>query len=413
MALRGMVRAAVSDLPRAFWLLWVANLLNRAGAFVAIVLALYLSQQRGFDAGFVGLVIGVLGGAGALGGLVGGRLTDSWGRRSTLLMSYLGTAAALLAVAFSTERPAILLGAGLLGFFQSTGRPTFTTMMIDIVPDEQRAKAFSLNYWANNAAFTFAALVGGLVAAYDFTLVFVINAATTVATGLILFFLIGETRPVEEPGSHEAGPPERARPFRDPAFMALCLVTFLGSVVFVQHLNALPLAMSADGLSARTFGVIIAINSVLIVAGQLLVPSLVNGFPRSRVMATASVLIGVGFGLTALADSAWAYAATVVIWTVGEMMYSPIGGTLAAALSPTYGRGSYQGALSLCMALAALLGPVAAGFAAERAGSTWVWVGCLVAGLAAAAVALASGGRWERRTIELRPVAQSSTGTSP
>ena len=48
----------------------------------------------------------------------------------------------------------------------------------------------------------------------------------------------------------------------------------------MQHMSTLPIAMSADGLGPATFGWVIAVNGVLIVAGQLFVPRLIGGRDR-------------------------------------------------------------------------------------------------------------------------------------
>jgi MFS family permease len=104
------------------------------------------------------------------------------------------------------------------------------------------------------------------------------------------------------------------------------------------------IAMSTDGLSPATFGWVIAVNGVLIVCGQLFVPRLIEGHARARVLAGSTLIVGVGFGLVAFADSAWFFAVTVVIWTLGEMAQSPSASALVAELSPSALRGRYQGA---------------------------------------------------------------------
>ena len=75
------------DLPRTFWYLWTATLINRSGAFVMLYLEINMVARYGFSATFAGLVLGLFGAGMALGSLAGGVLADRWGRRSTLLVS--------------------------------------------------------------------------------------------------------------------------------------------------------------------------------------------------------------------------------------------------------------------------------------------------------------------------------------
>ncbi|MET7611984.1 MFS transporter, partial [Streptomyces seoulensis] len=77
--------AAGPVLPRAFWWLWTATLVNRLGGFVVVFLSLYVTLDRGYSASFAGLVTTLYGVGGAVGSVVGGLLADRLGRRTTLL----------------------------------------------------------------------------------------------------------------------------------------------------------------------------------------------------------------------------------------------------------------------------------------------------------------------------------------
>jgi MFS family permease len=147
---------------------------------------------------------------------------------------------------------------------------------------------------------------------------------------------------------------------------------------------------------------VIALNGVLIVAGQLFVPRLIGGHNRSRVLALAALVTGFGFGLTALADHAWLYALTVLVWTMGEMLNSPSTSTLLAELSPAELRGRYQGVFSLAWSAAAFGAPIAGGFVQEHAGNTALWLGCAGVGLVVAVGHLLSDPARQRRVAQVR-----------
>lgn len=85
--MRGWFRDTTGGLPRTFWYLWTGTLVNRLGSFVLIFLAIYLTQERGFDELAAGLVLSLWGVGGAVGTTLGGMLADRWGRRPTLLTS--------------------------------------------------------------------------------------------------------------------------------------------------------------------------------------------------------------------------------------------------------------------------------------------------------------------------------------
>ncbi|MEU4641296.1 MFS transporter [Micromonospora sp. NPDC023814] len=409
--MRGWFRDTTGGLPVTFWYLWAGTLINRLGSFVLVFLAIYLTQERDFSASQAGLVIGLWGVGGAVGTTVGGTLTDRWGRRPTLLTAHLGAATMMLALGFARELWAVALGALLLGMFAEAARPAFGAMMIDVVPEKDRLRAFSLNYWAINLGFACAAVLAGLAAEAGYLLLFVVDATTTVITALIIFAKVGETRRAPVVGARHKGPGAPAGALRtilaDRVYLGFVALNLFGALVFLQHISMLPIAMGDSGLSPATYGSVIALNGVLIVVGQLFVPRLIKGRSRSHVLALASVVMGVGFGLTAFADAAWFYGLTVLIWTVGEMLNSPSNATLIAELSPAELRGRYQGVFSLSWQVAGAVAPVLGGLVREQAGNGELWLGCALIGGLMAIAHLVSGPARERRAVALR----GATGT--
>ncbi|MCW3844279.1 MFS transporter [Micromonospora yasonensis] len=400
-------RDTTGGLPRAFWYLWTGTLINRLGSFVLVFLAIYLTQERGFSASQAGLVIGLWGVGGAVGTTVGGTLTDRWGRRPTLLTAHLGAATMMLGLGLARPLWAVALGALLLGTFAEAARPAFGAMMIDVVPEKDRLRAFSLNYWAINLGFACAAVLAGLAAQADYLLLFAVDAATTLVTALIIFARVKETRSaVAGPSVKHAAPAGALRTIlTDRVYLGFVALNLLAALVFLQHISMLPIAMGDSGLSPATYGSVIALNGVLIVVGQLFVPRLIKGRSRSHVLALAAVVTGVGFGLTAFADAAWLYGLTVLVWTVGEMLNSPSNSTLIAELSPAALRGRYQGVFSLSWQLAGATAPILGGLVREHAGNSTLWLGCAVVGGVTAVAHLVSGPARERRAAQLRTAA--------
>ncbi|MFI7428343.1 MDR family MFS transporter [Micromonospora sp. NPDC049836] len=402
---RGWFQNTTGGLPRAFWYLWTGTLINRLGSFVLVFLAIYLTQERGFSASAAGLVIGLWGVGGAVGTTVGGTLADRWGRRPTLLTAHLGAATMMLALGLARPLWAVALGALLLGMFAEAARPAFGAMMIDVVPEKDRLRAFSLNYWAINLGFACAAVLAGFAAQAGYLLLFVVDAATTLVTALIIFTRVRETRsvaagPARSDGRAPAGVLRTI--LNDRVYLGFVALNLFAALVFLQHISMLPIAMGDSGLSPATYGSVIALNGVLIVVGQLFVPRLIKGRSRSHVLALAALVMGVGFGLTAFAHAAWFYGLTVLVWTVGEMLNSPSNSTLIAELSPAELRGRYQGVFSLSWQVAGAAAPVLGGLVREHAGNTTLWLGCAVVGGVMAVAHLVSGPARERRAAQLR-----------
>lgn len=408
-SVRGWVSDIAGGLPATFWYLWTGTLINRLGSFVLIFLAIYLTTVRGFSAVGAGLVIGLFGAGGAIGTLTGGILADWWGRRPTLLTAHIGAASMMVALGFARGLWVIAAGALLLGMFAEAARPAFAAMMVDVVPERDRLRAFSLNYWAINLGFACAAILAGFAAQASYLLLFLVDATTTLITAAVVFLKVREPRRVH---AGRAAPIPGTSGGRtgggllavldDRVFLGFVLINIFTALVFLQHISMLPIAMGSDGLAPATYGSVIALNGVLIVAGQLFIPRLIRGRNRSHVLALAAAIMGVGFGLTAFAHAAWFYALTVLIWTLGEMLSSPSNSTLIAELSLPGMRGRYQGVFSLSWSVAGFSAPILGGFVREQLGNSALWFGCAAIGAALAVAHVLSGPIRERRAAELK-----------
>ncbi|WP_225448466.1 MFS transporter [Streptacidiphilus sp. P02-A3a] len=388
--LRTAARESVGGLPATFWWLWTSTLVNRLGGFVVTFLALYLTVDRGLSPAFAGLVASLYGLGGSLASVAGGVLADRIGRRPTLLAAQAATATATLALGLVHPAWAIAVTAAVLGFTSNASRPAVSAIMADLVPAADRVRAFSLNYWAINIGFAFAAAAAGLIAAHGFLLLFVGDAATTLLCALVVFARVPETRPEAAPVTASAPAPAAPRVglvtvLRDPAFMALVGLTFLLACVANQGGVALPIVMGRAGYSPTDYGLVVALNGLLIVLLQIPVTRFVQGRNRALMLSVAALCTGCGFGLTAFAGSAWFYALTVTVWTAGEMLSVPANMALVAELSPVHARGRYQGVYSLAWSGASFLAPMTAGFLLTASGGDAVWLCCTLLGLVAAA----------------------------
>jgi MFS family permease len=404
LGVRGWLRQTAGGLPGAFWYLWTGTLVNRLGSFVIIFLAIYLTRIRGYSASYAGLVLGLYGAGAAAGTLLGGVLADRWGRRHTLLLSYLSGAGCMLGLGLVRDRYAIALGATALGLAAEMARPAFSALFIDVVPERDRLRAFTLNYWAINLGFACSAVLAGLVASVNYLVLFAADAGTTLITAAIVLSRVPEPRRPARSAAAGPRPAGLGTVFRDRVFVGFVGLNLLIALVFMQHLSMLPISMGHDGLSAATYGSVIALNGVLIVLGQLFVPRVIGDRDRSRVLALAATVVGLGFGLTAFTHTAGMYAVTVLIWTLGEMLSSPSNATMLAELSPVALRGRYQGVWSLSWSGASFAAPVLGGLVQQHLGRTALWLGCGAIGAVVAVGHLLSGPSRERRAAALATV---------
>ncbi|WP_336320698.1 MFS transporter [Streptomyces lavendofoliae] len=385
-ALRRAARESVAGLPRAFWWLWVSTLINRLGAFVATFMALYLTLDRGYSASYAGLVASLHGLGGVVSSIGAGVMTDRLGRRPTMLIAQVSTAVSVAVLGFMQHPVAIAAVAFVVGAASNASRPAVQAMMADIVRPEDRVRAFSLNYWAINLGFAVSAAGAGFLAEHSYLAGFLGEAVLTLTCAVLVFLRIPESRPVRAPapGGKSAEPVTgMGTVLRDGRFMGVVGLSFLVSLIFQQGYVGLPVAMGADGFGAADFGLALAVNGVLIVALQIPVTRYIEHRDPRRLLIASSLLAGYGFGLTAFAGSVAAYALTVCVWTLAEIVNAPTQTGLVVRLSPVHGRGRYQGVYTMSWSVAALIAPLMSGWTIDRFGAEWLWGACAVLGTAA------------------------------
>lgn len=385
------------QLPRAIHVLCLGTFVNRAGTFLVPFLTLYLTAHLGLGTAFATLAMGVYGLGGIVAALTGGTLADRIGRRAVMLTSLLG-ASALLLVFPRLESPGAILAAVLaFSFVGEMYRPAASAMVADLTTPEQRPTAYGLMYLTINLGMTVSPIVGGAIAAHSFHWLFWGDAATSTAYAVLLFFAVRETLPARRaaaPGADApAGSPEPHAPLAEVArrilghgsFLLFCLATHLVSIAYMQSHTSLPLYMQGLGLGPQQYGYVTAVNAAMIVCLQLPFTQWIGRFPREAMLVASALFTAVGFGLTGFASTVPALGATVVVWTLGEMMQSPYLQTVVADLAPARLRGSYMGMMTFSFASALMLGSPLGGLVLERWGAHALWGFAAAVALAGAA----------------------------
>jgi MFS family permease len=376
MTMRGNIR----ELPPHAWFLIGGSFINRFGTFVVPFLVLYL-KKKGFGTAQAGAAVAAYGLGEVIAGGVGGYLADRIGRRATIVLSTFSSAVAMLVLSQAGPYWSILGLAFLAGLVSEARRPASLALLTDLVPEGRRVTVFALVRVVENVAFAGGIVAGGLLANHSFLLLFVGDAATSAAYGLIALFVLPEGR---RTSAHE----ERAHGgyksiLEDRAFVLFLLATILLAFVYFQQQATLPLHVRRYGLSPGDFGLLLAVNGVLVTLFELPISSLTMRRPGRQMIALGFLLVGLGFGLTAFAHTLPTLMATVAIWTVGEMVAAPVSYAYVANIAPEHMRGRYQGLYGTFFGSGAVFGP-ALGTAIFAITPGGFWAVCGGVGLASA-----------------------------
>jgi len=354
-------------------------LVNRLGSFVQPFLVLYLTQDRHLSAGTAGAVAAAVGAGSVVSQLVGGWLADRIGRRVTMLTCFFGTGAALILLGSARSMWMIWAAAFLVGLLGDLFRPAVSATVADLLQPGERVRAYGLLFWAINLGFSVSTVSAGVLASVGYGLLFWLNAGTSVIAGLVIWRMVPETRPALDEGSDRR--PLLPVALRDTVFLLMILLQIGYATIYFQGYSTLPLAMADDGLPSSTYGLVIALNGVVIVLIQPFLGKRLATFDRPKLLAASMLVVGLGFGVGAVVHDWWGYGLSVVVWTIGEIGFAAVIGAVFADLAPVDLRGGYMGMAGMAFGVGTVVGPLAGTNALESFGPTATWIGCAVLGV--------------------------------
>ncbi|WP_284306072.1 MFS transporter [Mobilicoccus caccae] len=218
-----------------------------------------------------------------------GLLAARWGAERTVRRAYVVYAAAALVCVVAPVFGVFFAGRVLQGMANAFTTPLLITMIADRVPASRIGRSLGTYASMQAAGMAFAPFVGGLAAAVDYRLAFVVVAVAAGALAIVTPRAPAHTR------TDAARPPWR--PLLNRGLGQACLVGF--TVQFASTVIMLVAALEASdrfGLSPAARGLVVATFGVAGLASGRLVGALADrlGMRRMGFGATATLALAVG-----------------------------------------------------------------------------------------------------------------------
>lgn len=397
-------------MDRNIWIRFIGETINGI-AFMMLMpfLALYLKDQVDSLA-HVGIVMAISPLAATFGSLVGGQLSDIYGRKPIMILSMVGNGIVMLGFILFDSFTGYLILSGFFGLFNSLFHPAASAMVADVTPPEHRTEAFGLLRMGNNIGAAVGPLLGASIVFLSKTIIFMVAASSVFIYSIILMLFIRETLPKRE-RKHSLGEVKPVKKdglpspfkvlFQDKLLFLFIMTGIVISMGFSQTEGMLPLHFDhemphfSDALNPYPY--LMAFNGLLVVLFQFPISRWAQGRAIGKVMLYGAACFG--FGLLAVGwlpmlfyQAQLSFPAVLIIllimygiYTLGEMLMSPVQMTFVSNLAPEHLRGTYMGASSLQWILGGSLGPLLAGFLLERGMGntlfTFLGFGSIIAGI--------------------------------
>jgi MFS family permease len=304
-------------LPPAVWLLVAARAVNRLAAFTLPFLSVTLVQELDASVAQAGYLLAAFGLATIPSRLLGGRLSDRWGARSTIVGGLVATATAQLLVAASQTLTQATVAVVLLGLAFEVYEPPSQSLVADATSAEERPVAFGLLAAALAAAGMGAGLLAALLAGIDLRWLFVADAATCLACAAVVRWRLPNHPDTGSTRRPELGP----GPWRDRRLLLLLGLGTAFAVVYLQVVVTLPLTVTDRGLPVSAVGLLLTVSAATIVLAQpLLATRWLGRLDDPAALAFGHVVLAGGLVLTGLATSLAAYVVATVVWSLGDLV---------------------------------------------------------------------------------------------
>lgn len=367
------------EYPSNFWALVLATFIDRlGGTMIFPFFALYVTDR--FEVGMTeaGILFALFSIFGFIGSMIGGALTDRFGRRGVVLFSLVFSALSSILMGLAGSLYMLYALAISVGLLSDIGGPARQAMVADILPEEKQAEGYGMLRVAANLSWVIGPTIGGLLATRSYMLLFALDAFSSLVTAAIFLRYVPETQPEKTEEEAQAGILDTFAGYRrvaaDRAFLAFMVVMVVTTMAYLQMYSTLSVYLrDVHGVSARGYGFLMSMNSLTVVLLQFAVTRRTKRYPAMLMMALGAALYMVGFGLYGVVTTFVLFLVAMLIITVGEMIVLPVAQALVARFAPADMRGRYMAFFGLAWTIPSAVGPWAAGVVMDNFDPRWVW----------------------------------------
>ncbi len=371
------LRDIYNDFPKIFWVVVGASFIDRIGGTLLFpFFSLYITQKFNVGMTQAGIVLGTFSAFGLIGSMIGGALTDKFGRKSLILFGLVFSAISTLSLGLVNEFAVLLPLAVVIGLLSNMAGPAHQAMVADLLPEDKRQEGFGILRVVANMSWIIGPTIGGFIANRSYFALFVLDAVISCIVAVIVFRYVPETKPesTEEPESIVRTFAGYGVVLKDYAYVAFLGVSILMGIVYQQMYNTLSVYLRDNhGIEPQGYGFLLTVSAIVVILFQFTTTRVIKKYPAFLLMALGVFFYMIGFGMFGFVTVYWLFAAAIVIITIGEMVIMPTASALATNFAPEDMRGRYMAVFGLSWALPATVGPSLAGLILDNYNPNLLW----------------------------------------
>lgn len=238
--------------------------------------------------------------------------------------------------------------------------------------------------------------IGGFRATRSYSISFMAAASAQVLYFFVTLLVVRETKPEVSVADTDADGEDGGyrHLLRDYSFLLFCVTFTVMGLAYAQMMTIFPVYIKDQYLVPESqFGLIMATNAAMVVLFQYPIAHVLERYRLGPVVASGALFVGLGVGLVAFSSNFTLFLLSMVIVTIGELIFAPSSTAFVAKVAPDAMRGRYMGVYGMTLGLAFGLGPVVGGAINDNLAPAYVWYIMGAVGLASAVAFLLVGRR--------------------
>jgi predicted MFS family arabinose efflux permease len=354
-----LYKQAYSGLSLNSWYLCLVMLINRSGTMVIPFMTIYCIRELHFNIVQAGFIMGIFGAGAICGAFAGGKLTDKIGFYDLQIGALLSGGLLFIALSFERTFTGLAIGTFILSFCNESFRPANSSAIAYYSTGENRTRSYSLNRLAVNLGWAVGGALGGILASFNYHLLFWVDGCTNIIAALMLLKLIPRAG-IPKPEKIKPEASSLSSPYKDKVYLLFIVLVIMYATCFFQLFTMQPIFYKLQWqLNVSTIGFLMALNGILIVIIEMVLINNLEGRKHPlNFISMGVLLVGVGFVLlNILPHNAWWAIIVVLFITFGEMMSMPFMNAFWIVRTNTHNRGQYAALYTMAWSTAQVMAP--------------------------------------------------------
>ncbi len=373
-----LYKNAYGGLSKSTWWLALVMLINRSGTMVVPFMTMYLTQHMGVGISKAGFVMSIFGVGAIMGALIGGKLTDKVGYYYIQIVTLTGGGMMFIILGQMRSYLAICVCTFFLALVNEAFRPANSVAVAHYSKEENRTRSYSLNRLAINIGWALGGALGGIIATYNYSLLFWVDGITNISAAILLYLFLAPSRNVETQVKKHDKEVLFNSAYKDVTYLIFIAMVFVFAMCFFQMFTTLPVFYKVEfHLTVLFIGLIMAMNGLIIAFFEMIIIFKLEGKrPHLHFISAGVILIGLSYVLLNVWFISYAMLAIIamLLITIGEILSMPFMNSYWVLRTQANNRGQYAALFSVAWASAQAAGPLIGSLVAEKFGYKNLWM---------------------------------------